>query len=106
MAAMTRAVFGPRWPMLYAPIPPAPRPPLQSAQLTAVPGGAVPMASEPVRQVPAFLNAHHAGSVALAEARSITISSPDVWSRPAAPSSNVPTRVLAPALEAQAKFRL
>src|SRR5690349_19774987 len=35
---------------------------------------------------------------------SITISSPDVWARPAAPSTNVPTSALEPEFEVQAKF--
>src|SRR5215472_5552317 len=81
------------------------RPPLQSAQLRAVAGGAEPIANDPVRHVPAFLNPHHAGSGLLAEARSMTISSPDVELRSAS-NWNVPTRVLVPRFELHANVLL
>src|ERR1041385_1776709 len=104
-AGTTRAVFGPRAPMMYAPRPAPARPPPQSAQLAAFAVGAAPIASDPVRHVPAFLNCHQAGSVAEADPRSTTISSPDTCARPAAPSWNVPTSTLLPVFTLQAKFR-
>src|SRR5262245_62057391 len=101
-----RAVFGPRSPMLYAPMPPTAAPSAQSAQFTAVAEMTVFMVSEPWRQVPAFLKPHHAGSDAPAEARSTTISCPEDW-RMSAPSWNEPTsRLFAAVFELQAKFLL
>src|SRR6185503_10241072 len=103
-AATMRAVFGPRAPMLYAPIPPAAAPDAQSTQLTAAALIVLFSVSDVERQVPTFLNAHHAGSVGSADARSITISVPTTPGR-LSPSSNVPTRLLVPAFELHANAR-
>src|SRR6185503_19305304 len=103
-AATMRAVFGPRAPMLYAPIPPADAPCAQSMQFTAAAESTWFIVSDAVRHVPTFLNSHHAGSTALAVAMSITISVPTTPGR-LAPSSNVPTSWLEPPLLLQAKLR-
>src|SRR5712671_318276 len=66
--------------------------------------------NEFVRQVPAFLNVHHAGSVGVPDARSTTISRPDACAPVAAeisvPSSNEPTSVFVPVFLLQAKALL
>src|SRR5215471_3512687 len=79
------------------------RPCAQSAQLAALMLGAAKSCSEPWRHVPALTKAQQAGSVGVADARSTTISSPDVAGR-SVPRMNVPMRTPAPVFEVQAKF--
>src|SRR5262245_16321366 len=87
-------------------MPPTAAPSAQSWQFAAEAEMTVFMVSEPWRHVPAFLKAHHAGSDAPDEARSITISCPDDC-RMSWPSSNEPTsRLLAAVFELQAKVLL
>src|SRR5262245_42568448 len=100
-AATRRAVFGPLMPMTYAPIPPAVSPAPHSGQsgAEAICTRLKPIA--PWRHVPPFLNAHHAGSVAPAEASSRTISFPDTLAR-STPSLKLPTRTSVPVLTSHA----
>jgi hypothetical protein len=74
LAAMTRAVFGPRWPMLYAPIRPS-HPYLEPRQQ---PPGAPSQGQRRTARA-GVLELPPAGSVAPAAARSTTTSLPDVW---------------------------
>src|SRR5262245_42790794 len=61
-------------------MPPNDWPLAQSEQATAVGATTVFMESEAWRHVPAFLNAHHAGSVAADATRTMPISWPVAWS--------------------------
>src|SRR5437773_1669713 len=77
--------------------------PDHSTQLTSLPTAPVVKASEFRRQVPAFLNAHQAGSVALAERMSTTISCPETTGI-GSTSTNDNTSSSPPAFVSHAKF--
>src|SRR5690348_2199319 len=85
-------------------MPPAAWALLQSTQFTEVAGRIGLAWTAPTRQLPAAKNAHHAGSAAEAEPRSIVISSP-VTPGVSEASSYDATSWSAPVFVSHAKFR-